>query len=71
MLHLKLFKQCLKVLIHIFNRSISVEDTHREKVPSSKTPALTESTNMNIWVVVTLNQLFIGVSQTKTKFSKK
>ena len=33
--------------------------THREKGPSNKTPALTKSTNMDIWLVGTLNQLFI------------
>ena len=34
-------------------------DTHREKAPSNKTPALTKSTNMDIWVVGTSNQLFV------------
>ena len=33
-----------------------VKDTHREKAPSNKTPALTNSTN---WVVGTSNQLFL------------
>ena len=36
-----------------------IKDTHREKAPSNKTPALTKSRNMGIWVVRTLNQLFI------------
>ena len=36
-----------------------LKDTHREKAPSNKTPALTKSTNMGIWVVGTSNQLFI------------
>ena len=35
-----------------------LKDTHREKAPSNKTLALTQSTNMEIWVVGTLNQLF-------------
>ena len=35
-----------------------LKDTHREKGPSNKTPALTKSTNMGIWVVGTTNQLF-------------
>ena len=35
------------------------KDTHREKAPSSKTPALRKSTNMDVWVVGILNQLFI------------
>ena len=36
-----------------------VKDIHRKKTPSNKTPALTKSTNMRIWVVVTLNQVYI------------
>ena len=36
-----------------------LKDTHRGKVPSNKTPALTKSRNMGIWVVGTPNQLFI------------
>ena len=36
-----------------------LKDTHREKVPSDKTSALTKSTNMGIWVVGITNQLFI------------
>ena len=35
------------------------KDTHREKAPSNKTPALTKSTDMGIWVVGTTNQLFV------------
>ena len=35
------------------------KDTHRENAPSNKTPLLTKSTNMGIWVVGTSNQLFI------------
>ena len=34
-------------------------DACREKAPSNKTPALTKSTNMGVWVVGTTNQLFI------------
>ena len=37
-----------------------VKNTHREKVPSNETLVLTKSTNMGIWVVGTLNQLFIS-----------
>ena len=32
-----------------------LKDTHREKAPSNKTPALRKSTNMGAWAVVTLN----------------
>ena len=39
--------------------NFKLEDTHREKAPSNKTPALTKSTNMVIWVIGTTNQLFI------------
>ena len=35
------------------------KDTHREKAPSKKTPALKKSTNMSVWAVGTLNELFI------------
>ena len=37
-----------------------LNDTHREKAPSNKTPALRKSTNMGVWVVGNgmLNQLF-------------
>ena len=54
----------LKVKFHIKTHAASrkileVKDTHGEKTPSNKTPALTESTDMDIWVVGTSNQLFI------------
>ena len=43
-----------------------LKDTHKEKVPSNKTPPLTKSTNMGIWVVNTTNnfniQLFLRES---------
>ena len=48
-----------------------IKDTHREKAPSNKTLALTKITNIDIWVVGILNQLFITGSLTETKFSKK
>ena len=35
------------------------KDTRREKAPPKKTPALRKSTNMGVWAVGTLNQLFI------------
>ena len=37
----------------------TIKDAHREKVPSNKTPALRKSTNMGVWAVGTLSQLFI------------
>ena len=35
-----------------------LKDTHKEKAPSNKTPPLTKSRNMGIWVVRTSNQPF-------------
>ena len=35
------------------------KDTHKEKAPSNKTPALRKSMNMGVWAIGTLNQLFI------------
>ena len=55
----------------IFNSIIWFKDTHREKAPSNKTPALRKSTNMGVWAVGTLNQLFIRGSLTETKLSLK
>ena len=40
-------------------RRYLIEDTHREKVLSNKTPPLRKSTNMSVWAVGILNQLFI------------
>ena len=39
--------------------NLSIKVTHREKAPSNKIPALTKSTNMDIWVVGTSSQIFI------------
>ena len=36
-----------------------LKDTHKEKAPSNKTPTLTKSINIEIWMFVTSNQLFI------------
>ena len=46
---------------------ITLKDTRREKIPSNKTTALTESMNMNIWEVDSSIQLFIGGSYTETE----
>ena len=47
-----------------------LKDTHRKIATSEKTPAFTKSMNMYIWIVGTLNQLFIRNSKTETKFPK-
>ena len=36
-----------------------LKDTHREKAASNKTPTLSTSMNMDIWVLGTSNQLFM------------
>ena len=35
--------------------NVPLKDTHREKAPSNKTPVLTKSKNVGIWVVITSN----------------
>ena len=40
----------------------SVKDTHRDKATSNKTPTLTKSLNISIWVVGTSNKLFVSGS---------
>ena len=47
------------------------KDTHREKESSNKIQGLTKSINMGIWIISTLNQLFMRDSYTQIKFSKK
>ena len=42
-----------------FEQRTALKNTHREKAPSNKIPALTKSTKMGIWVVGTSNHLFI------------
>ena len=43
--------------IHILN--MLFKDTHGEKAPSNKTQAFTKSMSMDIWVVGTLNLVFV------------
>ena len=50
--------------------NITIKDTHRENTPSNKTQAPAKSINMGIWVIGTLNQLFMRGSSTQIKFSK-
>ena len=50
-------------IIHNFlypgSADLHFKDIHREIAPSNKTPPLRKSTNMGVWAVDTLNQLFI------------
>ena len=48
-----------------------LQDAHKVKTLSNKTPALTKCTNMGICFFGTSNKLFIKGSPTETKFSKK
>ena len=50
---------------------ISFKDTNKEKALLNKTPTLSESMNMDIWIVVTSNQLFITGSYAETKLSNR
>ena len=50
---------------------LRLRDTHRENALMNKTQKLTKSMTMDIWVISTLNQLFIRGSYTEIKFSKK
>ena len=68
------FKAILQDFFHTFSKrghdisatvvvqvlvSVFLKDTDREKAPLNKTPTLSKSTNMGIWIVATSNQLFI------------
>ena len=50
---------CKRLLLEVFYKKAVLKDTHREKVPSDKTPALRKSTNIGISVVRKSNQVFI------------
>ena len=43
----------------VFSEKGVLKDTHREKEPPNKTLAFTKSTNMDIWVVGTSNQIIV------------
>ena len=58
-------------IFHIRYWFVFIKDTNKEKAPTGKTQVSTKSINMDIWVIGTLNQLFIRGSYTEIKFSKK
>ena len=64
-------KFILSITVGLTLLMLCFEDTYSEKAPSIKTPTLSKSMNMDIWVAGISNQLFIRVSKTETKFSKK
>ena len=49
----------ISILSNVVPAKCLLRDTHKGKPPSNKTPALTKSMNMDIWIAGTLNQLFI------------
>ena len=53
------YREIFKSAVYDLEACNFIKDTHREKVPSNKTPALTKSTTMGILVVGTSNQVFI------------
>ena len=54
----------------MFSFNELLQDTHSKKAPSNKTPTLTKSINMDIWLIVKSNQFFLRGSHTETKLSK-
>ena len=46
------------------------KDVHWENIPSNKTKTITESMNMRLWEIGTLNQLFIRSSNSEIKSLK-
>ena len=53
------------------NSRFLLKGTHRENALENKTQTLKKNMNMGIWVVSTLNQLFIKDFYIEIKFSKK
>ena len=47
----------LRIVRNLLLNDFFIKDTHSEKALSNETPALTESMNMDIWVVGKFNQL--------------
>ena len=59
-LALLLWRRFRSVLFFVVNFLCSLlKDTHREIAPSNNTPARRKSTNVGVWAVGALNQLFI------------
>ena len=60
-----LLRRCTYSLYFWLVNNLSCENV---RIPSNKTQAPTKSTNMNLWVVGTSNQLFIRRFYTESKF---
>ena len=52
------FSQLKYINSHLLCIRSRLKDTRREEAPPNNTPALTESSDMGIWVVDTSNQLY-------------
>ena len=64
-------RSSFKYSLDYFFQKCSMKDAHRKKTPSNKTQALAKSINKDIWVVSTLNLIFITGIYNEIKFSKK
>ena len=70
--HLFFWIWVLQFPFNLTSRISSVfKDIHRKNIPSSKTQVLTKNTNMDIWVIGTLNELFIRSFYTRINFQNK
>ena len=53
-----MYTQCTRTPNNVFNHiAVKSKDTHRERVPSNKTQTISESMNMDIWVIGIFNSL--------------
>ena len=68
--NIKLSLESILTIIISLARKL-IKDIQRGNIPSNKTQTLTKSTSMDIWLIGTLNQLFIRGFYTQIKFSKK
>ena len=56
---------------HCDKNASAFMNPHSKNAPSNKTQVITESINMEIWEVGTMNQLFLRGYYIEIKFSKK
>ena len=52
-----LWTNVLRIVRNLLLNDFFIKDTHSKKALSNETPELTESMNMDIWVVGKFNQL--------------
>ena len=62
--------KCQAKNLNILRTKSAFKDTYRENASQNKTQTLRKNMNMDIWVVNTLNQLFIRGSFSKIKVKK-